>query len=121
MKLWLAAADRETEHLLKKKVLKRALEHISNSPKLWKELIELETDDSEAKALLYKAVECIPKNLDMWLALAKLENYDNAKSVLNSARKVLHSEPAIWIYAAKLEESEGKDVAMIENLIVKGI
>lgn len=57
--------------------------------------------------LLYKAVECIPGDLEMWLALAKLETYENAKGVLNRARKALPQEPAIWINAAKLEESEG--------------
>lgn len=103
----MTAAEREPDKDQKKKILKRALEHIPNQSKLWKELIELEDDETEAKALLYKAVECVPKNLDMWLALAKLENYEKAKSVLNSARKILDSEPAIWIYAAKLEESQG--------------
>lgn len=110
----MAAADKESERAQKKKVLKRALEHIPNQSKLWKELIELEEDEMEAKALLYKAVECVPKNLDMWLALAKLESYEKAKSVLNSARKTLASEPAIWIYAAKLEESQGLDLKKIE-------
>jgi pre-mRNA-processing factor 6 len=41
----------------------------------------------------------------MWLALAKLETYENAKKVLNKALKALPQEHAIWINAAKLEES----------------
>ena len=45
----------------------------------------------------------------MWLALAKLETYQNAKEVLNRARKNLPTEHSIWIHAAKLEEAEGKD------------
>ncbi len=47
----------------------------------------------------------MPSCLDMWLALAKLETYENAKKVLNKALKALPQEHAIWINAAKLEES----------------
>jgi len=45
----------------------------------------------------------------MWLALAKLETYENARIILNRARMALPQEPTIWINAAKLEESSGKD------------
>lgn len=51
---------------------------------------------------MYKAVECLPKELELWLALAKLETYDNAKAVINKARKANPLEPEIWISAAKL-------------------
>lgn len=59
MKIWLAAANKETDRAIKCKVLKRSLEFIPNSEMLWKELIEL-SSESEAKILLHKAVECIP-------------------------------------------------------------
>lgn len=95
----------ETCRETKVKILKKALEHIPDQPKLWKKLIEFEDNQTEAKILLYKAVECIPDDLDMWLALAKLETYDNAKAVLNCARKKHPYEYSIWINAAKLEES----------------
>lgn len=50
----------------------------------------------------------------MWLALAKLESYDNAKKVLNKARKALPTDHSLWIAAAKLEEAEGKEAKYIE-------
>jgi len=43
----------------------------------------------------------------MWLALAKLETYQNAKVILNRARKNLPTELKIWVHAAKLEEVNG--------------
>lgn len=88
VKIWLAAAARETERVMRCKVLKRGLEFIPNSEQLWKELIELSTE-AEAKVLLHKAAECIPNKLEVWLALAKLETYHNAKAVLNKARQYL--------------------------------
>jgi pre-mRNA-processing factor 6 len=57
----------------------------------------------------------------MWLALAKLENYDKAKIVLNQARKHLPTDHSIWIHAAKLEESEGRDQIVIQNLLKNGM
>lgn len=45
----------------------------------------------------------------MWLALAKLETYENAKKVLNKARKFLPTDYSLWIAASKLEEAEGKE------------
>lgn len=73
VKLWAAAANKETDKAIKIKILKRALEHIPNNVGLWKELIELE-GEGEAKDLLYKAVECCPRSLDLWIGLAKLES-----------------------------------------------
>jgi len=62
-------------------------------------------------------VECIPGDLEMWLALAKLETYDNAKAVLNRARKALPQEHSIWVNAAKLEESEGSQQEKITKIL----
>jgi pre-mRNA-processing factor 6 len=47
----------------------------------------------------------------MWIQLAKLETYDNARVILNKARKSLPLEHSIWIHAAMLEESQGKPQA----------
>jgi len=43
--------------------------------------------------------------VDLWLALARLEEYQEARKVLNAARKKVPSEPQIWFTAAKLEEA----------------
>lgn len=71
--------------------------------------------------MLHKAVECIPSKLEFWLALARLETYEEAKAVLNKARFYLPSEPSIWINAAKLEESAGKDNIAIATVLSKAI
>lgn len=57
----------------------------------------------------------------MWLALAKLETYENAKRVIQKARKALPTDHSLWIAAAKLEEAEGKDATYIEKMIARGI
>ena len=107
-KIWMRAAELEETPDAKKKVLRRALEYIPNSVLLWKAAIELEEPD-DARVLLSRAVECVEgsRALDLWLALAKLETYENARVVLNNARKAIPTSPAIWIAAAKLEESNG--------------
>ena len=119
VKIWRAAADKENETGIKKKILKRALEYNSTDIDLWKQLIELGTED-EARDLLHTAVKCLPNKLELWLALAKLENYENAKSVLNEARKALPKEFSIWVYAAKLDEAQG-NVANVDIVIKRGI
>ena len=45
------------------------------------------------------------QHVELWLALARLESYENARKILNEARRALPSEMAIWIHAAKLEEA----------------
>lgn len=54
------------------------------------------------------------------MALARLERYSNAKTVLNSARRAIPTEPAIWISAAKLEEAQGNS-GMVPKIINAGI
>ena len=71
--------------------------------------------------MLHRAVECVPHCLEMWLALAKLETYEIGRMVLNKARQSLPLEHSIWINAAKLEESGGKEIGVIENVIGRGI
>lgn len=56
--------------------------------------------------------------------MAKLEEYEKAKQVLNQARKANPLNLAIWISAAKLEESQSSDrqkaVNKIEVIVTKG-
>lgn len=73
--------------------------------------------------MLSHAVECIPTSVEMWLALAKLETYENAKKVLNKARKTIPTEKSIWITAAELEEANGNlpAVGIIISKAVKSL
>mmetsp|Transcript_13056 Transcript_13056/g.22359 ORF Transcript_13056/g.22359 Transcript_13056/m.22359 type:complete len:902 (-) Transcript_13056:18-2723(-) len=106
VKIWMRAANLESEQEDKKKVFRRALEFIPNSEELWKAAIELE-EPQDALILLGRAVECIPHCVELWLALAHLETYENAKKVLNKAAKSVPTDPAPWIEAAKLDEAKG--------------
>jgi len=107
VKLWLAAANKETDKAIKSKILRKGLEFIPGSPTLWKEAVKLEGPE-EARQLLRKAVECVPFSVDMWLALAKLEKYEDAKVTLNRARMAVPTDHTIWIHAAMLEEAQGQ-------------
>jgi pre-mRNA-processing factor 6 len=120
--IWLAAAELEETQKAKRKVLQKALLTIPNSVKLWKEAVELEDEEENAKVLLARAVECIPaaQSVELWLALARLETYQNAKKVLNKARKEIPTEPLIWITAAELEEANG-NAQVIEVLLKNAI
>ncbi|CAN0423487.1 unnamed protein product, partial [Hapterophycus canaliculatus] len=82
VKIWLRAAELESNTSSKKVVLRRSLEFVPNSVKLWKTAIELEGVE-DALIMLGRAVECVPHSVDMWLALARLETYENAQKVLN--------------------------------------
>ncbi|EAK88146.1 Pre-mRNA splicing factor Pro1/Prp6. HAT repeat protein [Cryptosporidium parvum Iowa II] len=115
-KVWMVAANRETNKNKKLLIIKKALEFIPNSIKLWKEAISLVDNESE-KALLSKAVKCVPQSEELWLRYARLSEYCDAQKILNEARKVLPTFPGIWVEAAKLEEQNGK-VEKVE-LIVK--
>jgi len=53
------------------------------------------------------------QHVELWLALARLESYDNARKILNTARRALPSEMAIWIHAAKLEEANVGSSSML--------
>ncbi|KAF9550931.1 hypothetical protein CPC08DRAFT_320885 [Agrocybe pediades] len=44
---------------------------------------------SDARILLTRAVEAIPLSVELWIPLARLESLDNAKAVLNKARKAI--------------------------------
>lgn len=60
--------------------------------------------------MLSRAVECCSQSVELWLALANLETYEEARKVLNRARKNIPTQRDIWIAAAKLEEAAGNTV-----------
>lgn len=119
VKIYLKAADLESNEGAKKAVLRKALEANPNSVTLWKAAIDLE-DQDDARILLSVAVEKVPHAVEMWLALARLETYENARKVLNQARKHLPTERAVWIAAAKLEESQDHG-DMVDKIIEKAV
>jgi pre-mRNA-processing factor 6 len=119
VKIFLRAADLETNDTAKKAVLRKALEANPTSVTLWKAAIELE-DAEDARILLSVAVERVPQSIEMWLALARLETYENARKVLNDARKALPAERAVWIAAAKLEESQNHN-DVVDKIIDKAV
>ena len=59
--------------------------------------------------------------MELWLALARLESYDNARKILNEARRALPSEMGIWIHAAKLEEANVGSPAPLGTCPVCGL
>jgi len=119
VRIWIKAADLETDPRAKKKVFRKALEQIPNSVRLWKAAIELETPN-DARVLLSRAVECCPTSTELWVALARLENYENARRVLNKAREYIPTDRQIWITAAKLEEANDNE-RMITKIIERSI
>lgn len=140
MKIWLAAADLESDSKAKKRVLRRglsfispssqakyeinhstyiALEHIPNSVRLWKETVNLEESATDARVLLARATEVIPLSVELWLALARLETPANAKKVLNSARKAVPTSHEIWIAAGRLLEQEANNPEKSSDLKIK--
>jgi pre-mRNA-processing factor 6 len=119
VKIFLRAADLETNDAAKKAVLRKALETNPTSVTLWKAAIELE-DADDARVLLSVAVERVPHSVEMWLALARLETYENARKVLNQARRAIAADRSIWIAAAKLEESQNHN-DVVDKIIDKAV
>ncbi|KAI9183452.1 U4/U6 x U5 tri-snRNP complex subunit Prp1 [Blastocladiella emersonii ATCC 22665] len=120
VKIWQHAANLEANADVRKRVIRRALEKIPKSVTLWRAAIDLEETAGDALIMLRQAVQQIPQEVDMWLTLAKLETYDNARKVLNTARKQIPTSHEIWIAAGMLEESQG-NVASVNMIISKGI
>ncbi|KAK6735612.1 hypothetical protein RB195_018682 [Necator americanus] len=119
VRIWMKAADIETDMKAKKKVFRKALEQIPTSVRLWKAAIELEEPD-DARVLLTRAVECCSSSTELWLALARLETYENARKVLNKAREHIPTDRQIWLCAARLEETRGqKD--MVDRIVQKAL
>lgn len=102
-RIYIRAAQLETDKDKKRRVLRRALENCPESVQLWKVAVNLE-NNHDARIMLSRAVECCPTAAELWLALARLEDPDKAKQVLNRARKNIPTEKNIWIAAAQLEE-----------------
>ena len=119
VRIWIKAAELETEARARKRVFRKALESIPNSVRLWKAAVELEAPE-DARVLLSRAVECCPTSTELWVALARLETYENARKVLNKAREHIPTDRQIWITAAKLEEANDNE-KMIEKIIARAI
>ena len=119
MRIWIKAADLETEVKAKRRVFRKSLEHIPNSVRLWKAAVEIE-NPNDARILLSRAVECCNSSVELWLALARLETYENARKVLNKARESIPTDKSIWTTAAKLEEANGNN-HMVEKIIDRAI
>jgi len=107
VRLYVEAAQLESDPRAKKKVIRRGLDMIPTSVILWKEAVNLEENPNDAKVLLARAVELIPLSVELWLALARLETYENAMSVINKARRAIPTSHEIWLAAARLQEQQG--------------
>ncbi len=118
--IFIKASELESNDEDKKAILRKGLECNPTSVTLWTTIIELEKEEEDVKVLLSLAIEKIPSCVDMWLALAKLETYENARKVLNQARKNIPTDKSIWIAAAKLEESQNH-INMIDKIISKAV
>ncbi|NWT66508.1 PRP6 factor, partial [Prunella himalayana] len=119
VRIYVRAAELETDIRAKKRVLRKGLEHVPNSVRLWKAAVELE-EPEDARIMLSRAVECCPTCVEMWLALARLETHENARKVLNKAQENIPMDRHIWITAAKLEEASG-NTQMVEKIIDRAI
>eukprot|EP01129_Flabellula_baltica_P014603 TRINITY_DN7031_c0_g1_i1.p1 TRINITY_DN7031_c0_g1~~TRINITY_DN7031_c0_g1_i1.p1 ORF type:complete len:938 (-),score=246.41 TRINITY_DN7031_c0_g1_i1:65-2878(-) len=104
IKIWMTAANLETETKRKKRVLRKALEQNPTSSELWKAAVVLEKPKG-AKMMLERALEYIPDFSEFWIALAKLQPYEDAKKVLNQAIYVIPTDRTLWITGAQLEEA----------------
>ena len=106
-RLWIEAMKLETDPRAKKRVLRRAIDHIPQSVAIWKEAVNLEENPADARLLLAKATEVIPLSVELWLALARLETPEQAQKVLNKARMAVPTSYEVWIAAARLQEQMG--------------
>ncbi|KAJ3042681.1 hypothetical protein HK097_001952 [Rhizophlyctis rosea] len=120
IKLWLHAAELESDPHLKKQLLCRALQYIPSSFKMWKALVSLEDDPEDARILLFCAVECISSSAEFWLALARLESWDNAKNVLLNARIRNPTSYEFWISFARLGE-KAENGKMVETIVNRAV
>ncbi|MCJ1310819.1 hypothetical protein MMC25_004486 [Agyrium rufum] len=120
-RLWIEAMMLESDVRAKKRVLRRASDHIPQSVAIWKEAVNLEEDPADARLLLAKATENIPLSVELWLALARLETPENAQRVLNKARGAIPSSYEIWIAAARLQEQMGNDKINVMKRAVQSL
>ncbi|KAF2724307.1 hypothetical protein K431DRAFT_241333 [Polychaeton citri CBS 116435] len=120
VRLWVEAMRLETIPNAKKRVLRKALDHIPQSVAIWKEAVNLEEDPADARLLLAKATEIIPLSVELWLALARLESPEEAQKVLNKARKAVPASFEIWIAATRLQEQTG-NANMVFKVMERGV
>jgi pre-mRNA-processing factor 6 len=118
--LWIEAMKLESIPAAKKRVLRKALDHIPQSVAIWKEAVNLEENPEDARLLLAKATEIIPLSVELWLALARLETPEQAQVVLNKARKAVPASFEIWVAAARLQEQTGQS-GMVFKVMERGI
>lgn len=117
VRLWIEAMRLETDSRAKKRVLRKALDHLPTSVALWKEVVNLEEDPADARLLLAKATELIPLSVELWLALARLETPENAQTVINKARKAVPTSHEVWIAGARLQEQMSRPVNIMGRAI----
>ncbi|KAI4149865.1 MAG: hypothetical protein LQ340_004391, partial [Diploschistes diacapsis] len=117
VRLWTEAMKLESDPRAKKRVLRRALDHMPTSVALWKEAVNLEEDPADARLLLAKATELIPLSVELWLALARLETPENAQAVINKARQAVPTSHEVWIAGARLQEQSGSEVTIMRRAI----
>ncbi|RLW00861.1 hypothetical protein DV515_00008468 [Chloebia gouldiae] len=72
VRIYIRAAELETDICAMKRVLRKALEHVPNLVHLWKAAVQLE-EPEDARIMLSRAVECCPTSAELWLVLRRLE------------------------------------------------
>lgn len=119
--LWLRAVELEhpEDPGTRRKIVMKALEYLPASSGLWQMLVDLEEDDSGKKKLLDRAAE-LTHEWRFWLALVAVSPYQEAKTVLNRARKLLPADHRVWVAAVQLEERENPDVLPSKLLLMLG-
>lgn len=126
--LWLQAVKLEhsSDYNSQRRILMRALESLPSNVTIWKSLIDMEdkSNSDGVKKLLTKAVELCPKEWDLWISLINLSPYDEAKALINRARKSMNDNYKVWITAIKLEERENTSITdplKLVKVLTKGI
>ncbi|EGV61643.1 U4/U6 x U5 tri-snRNP complex subunit Prp1 [Yamadazyma tenuis] len=124
-KLWLKACECENSADLvsQRRVLMKGIEFIPGSVKLWEKMIELQEDEADVKKMLSKVVELCPSEWNFWLSFINLSPYEEAKNLINRARKAMKNNHQVWITAAKLEERESMSISDVKimKMLEKGI
>ena len=138
--LWMSAVELESTSSAKKRVLRQALDHNSQSVLLWKSLINETENEDEVRLLFAKAVETVPLAEELWLGYSRLCDpgmcsrleftireittanviIEKAQIVLNQARKAIPTSSAIWIQAARLQEQLGANV-MVSKIMERAV
>lgn len=125
-KLWLKSVELESsaDVFAKKRVVHKALLSLPKSGPLWKKLIELEDDPATVRMLLKKAIEMVPQDWELRQALIDVSDYNEARTVLNSALKTMKDDHRVWITALKIEEKQkGRSLSdnKLQKMLLKGM